>query len=131
MEWALAGKALASSEWQVAHWTFKTLVGCGKSLMSVSQSLQPRTACALAACLAGSMEMLLPESDFIPAWPWQARQASSLSLFLSAAGAAQAKVEAKDKTKENKAMRSGSIYKSFLLIQMQISSTDTRTTRHR
>jgi hypothetical protein len=35
------------------------------------------------------MEMLLPASDFIPAWPWQARHSSS------AAGEANAKVEAK------------------------------------
>jgi predicted protein tyrosine phosphatase len=31
----------------------------------------------LAACLAESIEMLFPLSDFMPAWPWQARQLSS------------------------------------------------------
>src|ERR1035437_9747762 len=84
MEWALAGKALASSAWQGAHCTLAILAGCGNSLMVVWQSLQPRTAWALAACLAGSMEMLFPAADFIPASPWQDWHSGS------AAGAAQA-----------------------------------------
>jgi hypothetical protein len=52
--------------------------------------------------------MLFPASDFIPAWPWQAKHS------WSPAGAAAAKVEAKDKATEKKAMRIASIYKSFL-----------------
>jgi hypothetical protein len=89
MEWTLVGKDLASSVWQVAHWTLTILAGCGKSLMEVWQSLQPRTPWALAACLAGSIEMLFPASDFIPAWPWHARHSSS------AAGAAEAEGKVK------------------------------------
>jgi hypothetical protein len=69
MEWALAGKDLVSSAWHVAHFTLAIFPGCGNSLMAVWQSLQPRTAWALAACLAGSIEMFFPASDFIPAWP--------------------------------------------------------------
>src|ERR1700730_12983349 len=67
----------ASSAWQVEHWTFGRLAGCGKSLTVVWQSVQPRIPCWLAEWRAGPMEMLLPLSDFIPAWPWQPRQVSS------------------------------------------------------
>jgi len=45
--------------------------------MAVWQSVQPKIPCTLAACFAGSIEMLFPLSDFMPAWPWQARQLSS------------------------------------------------------
>src|ERR1700721_2042842 len=40
-------------------------------------SLQLKTPWTLAACLAESIEMFFPLSDFIPPWPWQARQLSS------------------------------------------------------
>src|SRR5271157_3336391 len=89
MEWALVGKALASSAWQVAHCTLATFAGCGNSLMAVWQSLQPRTAWALAACLAGLIEMFFPAPDFIPASPWHARHS------WSAADAAAARVKTK------------------------------------
>src|ERR1039458_1569205 len=38
MEWALAGKDLASSAWHVAHRTFAIFAGCGDSLMAVWRS---------------------------------------------------------------------------------------------
>jgi hypothetical protein len=41
------------------------------------QSVQPNVPWTLAACLAESIEMLLPLAEVIPAWPWQARQLSS------------------------------------------------------
>jgi hypothetical protein len=41
------------------------------------QSLQLRILWTLAACLAGSIEIVLPFADVIPGWPWQARQLSS------------------------------------------------------
>src|ERR1035441_10909235 len=94
MEWALTGKALASSAWQVAHCTLAILAGCGNSLMAVWQSLQPRTPWALAACLAGSMEMLFPAADFIPASPWQARH----SWSAAGGGAAGVRNTARQKT---------------------------------
>src|SRR5437660_5369135 len=76
----LVENALTSSVWQVAHSSFAIFAGCGKSLIDVWQSVQPRTACALAACFAGLMEISFPFSDFIPAAPWQARHASSFGL---------------------------------------------------
>jgi hypothetical protein len=42
------------------------------------------------------MEMLLPASDFIPAWPWHARHSSS------PAGEADAKGKAKTKIRQTK-----------------------------
>ncbi len=45
--------------------------------MAVWQSVQPKVPWTLAACLTGSIEMLLPLAEVIPAWPWQARQVSS------------------------------------------------------
>src|SRR5215470_12005112 len=74
---ALGAKDFASSVWQMEHSTFAIFAGCGKSLIDVWQSVQPRTLWALAACFAGLMEMSLPLWDFIPGLPWQARQASS------------------------------------------------------
>jgi len=41
------------------------------------QSLQLRVPWTLAACFAGSIDMLLPPAEVIPGWPWQARQLSS------------------------------------------------------
>ena len=76
---------------------FRNLEGCGNSLMSVWQSLQPRTPWALAECLAGSIEMLFPASDFIPASPWHARHS------WSAAGEAEARV--RDNASETKTAR--------------------------
>src|SRR5215475_6369520 len=75
--WALVVNDFASSVWQPEHSTFAIFAGCGKSLIDVWQSVHPRTPWALAACLPGLMEISLPFSDFIPALPWQARQASS------------------------------------------------------
>src|SRR5208283_4157586 len=77
MACALVPYAFTSSAWHVAHCAFATLAGCGKSLMALWQSWQPRMACALTACFAGLMQISLPLSDFMPAVPWQARQASS------------------------------------------------------
>src|SRR5215470_17060743 len=74
---ALVAKDFASVSWQVAHSTLAIFAGWGKSLMDVWQSVQPRTAWALAACFAGLVEISLPLSDFIPELPWHARQASS------------------------------------------------------
>src|SRR5208282_1536968 len=99
MEWTLAGKTLASSAWQVAHFTLAILSGCGNSLMEVWQSLQLSTAWALASCLAGLMEMFFPAADFIPASPWHARH----SWSAAAADAANAVV--KIKARETKAKR--------------------------
>src|ERR1700722_4993996 len=45
--------------------------------MLVWHSRQLKIPWALAACLAESIEMFFPLSDFMPAWPWQARQLSS------------------------------------------------------
>lgn len=45
--------------------------------MLVWHSLQLSMPWTLAACLTESIEMLFPLSDFMPAWPWQARQLSS------------------------------------------------------
>src|ERR1022692_5313998 len=99
MEWALTGKALASSAWQVAHCTLAILAGCGNSLMVVWQSLQPRTPWALAACLAGSTEMLFPASDFAPASPWHARHS------WSAASKAEGAAKVNDKAMNTKTTR--------------------------
>src|ERR1035438_7284684 len=110
MEWALTGKALASSAWQVAHCTLAILAGCGNSLMAVWQSLQPRTPWALAACLAGSMEMLFPAADFIPASPWQARH----SWSAAAAAAAAVRITARQITATRVARIS-----TLLLVQVQ------------
>src|SRR5215471_13281837 len=41
------------------------------------QSVQPKAPCTLTTCFAGSIEMLLPLAEVIPAWPWHARQFSS------------------------------------------------------
>ncbi len=60
--------------------------------MVVWQSVQPKVPWTLAACLAGSIEMLLPLADVIPAWPWQARQVSSCFSGGGAFGWAPARV---------------------------------------
>jgi hypothetical protein len=99
----LAGARDASSAWQEEHSTFATFSGCGKSLMVVWQSLQPKIPWTLAACLAGSTEMLLPLADVIPAWPWHAKHSWSLLLLL--AGEAEANAGAKANTKQTKATR--------------------------
>src|SRR5271166_3232941 len=109
MEWALAGKALASSAWQVAHCTLAILAGCGNSLMVVWQSLQPGIACALAACFAGSIEMFFPASDFIPAWPWHARH--SWCPADEAAAQAGVKIKAR-KIKANRVVRISTVLRN-------------------
>src|SRR5579859_7783481 len=80
----LVEKAFTSSLWQAAHSTLAILAGCGKSLIEAWQSVQPSTACALAAWFAGLMEMSFPFSDLIPPEPWHARHVSSF-LFGEAA----------------------------------------------
>ena len=56
------------------------------------QSVQPRMPWTLAACLAGSSEMLLPLADVIPGWPWQARQLSSCGRGWGGFACARARV---------------------------------------
>src|SRR5271166_3963780 len=124
MEWALAGNAFASSAWQVAHCTLAIFGGCGNSLMEVWQSLQPRTACAPAACLAGSMEMLLPALDFIPASPWQARHSWSVADEADAQGKAKTKI--RQTIRQTTATRVARISTPFYPSQAQPQSTQSR-----
>jgi hypothetical protein len=67
----------ASSAWQVKHCTWGIFVRREKIIDGGVAVGATQNAVPLAACLLGSIEMLLPLAEVLPAWPWQARRVSS------------------------------------------------------
>src|SRR5208283_5358238 len=90
MECTLCGTCAVSSEWHVAQVGIFMFFGCGYSFTPSWQVVHPRSPWTLDLCLAGSTCRLLPDSDFIPGSPWQARQSWSPAR----AGKAQSRVKA-------------------------------------